>query len=308
MAKIEKNNKKTNVITFANMKGGVGKTTSSINIGACLGKLGYKTLIIDCDYQANASASLNLLAEGVHSRRNLFEGVVLNKRKFKDAILKTGFKNLDMVTSKFQLYYFSIANDLNSDAILKAWLTKATLNEYEYVIIDSRPELGTLFSNVMNVTDFVVIPITAEPDAVMGLSIILHHLAKAQRVKKDLKLLGVLYTMFREKTSVHKNFKPIINSVLEEQGILNLGTFPYSDAIKKAAAEFKPVIYSHVNKELPVHRALKKITKEIVAKIKATSGRAIQIPTIPIVDGEESFLSMVGEVTDFDNSSVDMEF
>lgn len=293
MTKKEINIKKTNVITFANMKGGVGKTTSAINIAAYLGRLGHKVLIIDCDYQANASASLNLLKEGIHTRRNLYEGIVSNKRRFKDCILSTEFKNLDMVTSKFQLYYFSIMNDLNSESVLKAWLTKATFNKYDYIIVDSRPELGTLFSNVMMITDFVVVPLLIEPDSIMGLSIILHHLAKSQRYKKDLRLLGVLYSMVDSKYAVHKNFKPTIDGILEEKGISSLGIIPASGAVKNAAAQYKPVLYSHVKKsELPVQKAFRKVTSVIVSKVLATTGRATVIPTIPISEGEDIFMSV----------------
>lgn len=304
--KKDEKKKEPKIISVANMKGGVGKTCISINIAATLAKNGAKVLLIDCDFQANTSQYLNVLAEGVKSKRNLYEGIVTGQRKLQDSIIETDFENLDVIPARFELYDFNLRNTMDTE--LRQWLRRKKLLEYDFVIMDTRPEISKLFTNVMMVTDFVLIPLTFGADAIMGLSIILKHLYKIQSSKSDLRLLGVVFSNIdkQNNTSI-KKYKPFLESFLKKHGIPVLGNIPRSKAVATAEDEMQPLVYRSIGKKLPIHTAFENLTNAVKKEANFSKGRVQRIPQISVYESEEAFLTLSDDVDLNDEDLLDLD-
>ena len=148
------------IIAVTNQKGGVGKTTTSVNLAASLGFKGKKVLLIDCDPQSNASS-------GVGVTRGTYElsiyDCLADSSKVKDAIIDTGFKNLFLIPSSSSLSgaEIELAYEEKREYFLKNIIDKIK-DDYDFIIIDSPPALGMLTINIMTATDTLLIPIQCE--------------------------------------------------------------------------------------------------------------------------------------------------
>ena len=183
------------IIAIANQKGGVGKTTTSINLAASLGVLEKKVLLIDADPQANASSGLGIDIESV--KVGSYQ-VLEHTSSAKDAILKTTSPNLDIIASHIDLV--AIAIEL-VDKERREYMLKESLEEikdaYDYIIIDCAPSLGLITLNSLVAADSVIIPIECEYFALEGLGKLLNTIKSIQKIhNKDLDIEGLLLTMF----------------------------------------------------------------------------------------------------------------
>jgi len=156
------------VIAVCNQKGGCGKTTASVNIAACFASAGKKTLLIDSDYQANASSYLGLKYAAQKKGSLLSEGL-LHGKTLDEVVINTKIKNLDLVAGDMDLSRLNIEKiaEPGGFGILQRWLKCDKAKEYEYVIIDSHPSLDLLFQNVMVASDYYVLPLFPEPDSLL---------------------------------------------------------------------------------------------------------------------------------------------
>ena len=242
------------VITWANMKGGVGKTLGAVSTAASTALSGNKTLLIDADFQANSSAYLGVKKDGITQKRNLVEALVRGKLKFKDAIHETRFENLYCIPSKTSLYKFNDKQAMDTELAL--WMRGKVLDDFDYVIIDSRPEISKLFTNVMMATDFGVVPGFPEPDAISGLGVILEQIRKIQRnsFKTDLRFLGVVICNYDKGNRIQKNkYIPFLEEFLLERDIPILGTIPRSQAVTGSTDTRTPLpFYLPTNNRMPI--------------------------------------------------------
>lgn len=296
-AKGKRTSKSAKIISFGNMKGGVGKTVGAINIAAELGEMGYSVLLIDCDYQSNATHNMGVFEEGIRSRKTLYEGLVTGVRKMSQCIIDTDFKNVKMIASRFELFDFSFSNNvvrMNTD--FRDWLRQKDLNQFDYVILDSRPEISHLFINVMVASDFVIIPILCEAESIFGLSIILNHLSRIQKSRKEFRLLGVYFSNYDKTISTHRDNKKFLEEFLPSKKVNIVGTVPFSKAAKKSTEMLKPLIYSHPSKNLPIHLAFKELALRIAELTTGITGRAPLIPQIDVIESEQAYLNIADSI------------
>lgn len=183
------------IIAIANQKGGVGKTTTSVNLAASLGVLEKKVLLIDADPQANASSGLGIDVETVEiGTYQLLE----HTAKAEDAILKTASPNLDIVPAHIDLVAIEI--ELVDQDERESMLKKAIghlREKYDYILIDCAPSLGLLTLNALTAADSVIIPIQCEYFALEGLGKLLNTIKSVQKIhNQNLDIEGLLLTMF----------------------------------------------------------------------------------------------------------------
>ncbi|MCR9183148.1 MAG: AAA family ATPase [Flavobacteriaceae bacterium] len=183
------------IIAIANQKGGVGKTTTSVNLAACLGVLEKKVLLIDADPQANATSGLGLDVEQVEvGTYQLLE----HSATAKEAIVKTSSPNLDIIPAHIDLVAIEIelVDKENREYMLKEAI-KGLKNDYDFILIDCAPSLGLLTLNALTAADSVLIPIQCEYFALEGLGKLLNTVKSVQKIHNDkLDIEGLLLTMY----------------------------------------------------------------------------------------------------------------
>jgi chromosome partitioning protein len=183
------------IIAIANQKGGVGKTTTSVNLAASLGVLEKKVLLIDADPQANASSGLGIDVESVEI--GTYQ-ILEHSNTPQEAIIKSTSPNVDVIPAHIDLVAIEIelVDKENREYMLKQALEKIK-DEYDYILIDCAPSLGLLTLNALTAADSVVIPIQCEYFALEGLGKLLNTIKSVQKIHNpSLDIEGLLLTMY----------------------------------------------------------------------------------------------------------------
>ena len=195
------------VISLVNQKGGVGKTTSSINLAAALGKEGKKTLLIDLDPQGNASTGLGLNNGDI--KHDIYD-VMTGACEAKEAIIKTKFKNLSIIPATLNLagvdveFVKGMLEDSNfrQNEQLKLSI-EPLLEKFDYIIIDCQPSLGITTMNALVASNSIIIPVQCEFFALEGITQLLNSVIMVQsNMNPNLKIEGVLLTMLDGRTNI----------------------------------------------------------------------------------------------------------
>jgi chromosome partitioning protein len=191
------------IITIANQKGGVGKTTTAVNLSACLAVAEIPILLIDLDPQANTTSGLGF--ETKKLKKSIYN-VLIKGDNVKDAIIKTELQYLDLLPSNQDLVgaEIELVSALSREKILSGILPKVR-DSYQYIFIDCPPSLGLLTLNAMTASDSVLIPIQTEYYALEGLSQLLNTIRLVQKhLNKNLEIEGVLLTMFDNRLNLSR--------------------------------------------------------------------------------------------------------
>jgi len=189
------------IIAVANQKGGVGKTTTTVNLGASLAYNGKKVLLIDMDAQGNATSGLGIKKGEVD--RDIYD-VLINEEPLEDVVLASSRDNLSVVPATIQLAgaEVELTSLMARETRLKS-AVESVEKDYDYILIDCPPSLGHLTINAFTASDSVLIPVQCEYYALEGLSQLLNTVRLVQKhFNKDLKVEGVLLTMLDARTNL----------------------------------------------------------------------------------------------------------
>ena len=198
---------KTQVICFANNKGGSGKSTTCANVGYGLTQMGKKVLLIDGDMQLNLSLSFfseDEVLQFAQGNENLYYAIK-NQKDLKDYIVHTAYDNLDMIPSSTLMssIEYELFTKWQRESILKRCLsTVKESGEYDYILIDAPPTLGGWVMNILCAADKVIIPVEATPWGLFGLGNMFEFLEEVKQIAPDLEVIGIVVT----KVDTRKNY------------------------------------------------------------------------------------------------------
>ncbi|MGA8557281.1 MAG: ParA family protein [Candidatus Acidiferrales bacterium] len=259
------------VIAIANQKGGVGKTTTTVNLGASLAASDQRTLIIDCDPQGNTTSALGFPKDP--SRRTLYQTLILNE-PIERVTLDAQVEGLDLIPSDRNLVGASIelVSADSREYRLKGAIAPA-LAKYHYILIDCPPSLDLLTVNALAASDAVLVPIQCEYFALEGVSELLDTLMRLRRtVNPSLAIEGILLTMYDDRTTLSKQVAADLRSFFGAQVFETV--IPRNVRLAEAPSHGMPVMFYDIHSKGA--ESYIQLAKEVIANAQKRIGEGIE--------------------------------
>ncbi|HGF7539689.1 TPA: ParA family protein [Enterococcus hirae] len=247
------------IISVANQKGGVGKTTTTVNLGACLASLGKRVLLVDMDAQGNATSGVGIRKPDV--TQDIYD-VLVNELPIAEATLVTEHENLSIVPATLQLAgaEIELTSMMARESRLKGSLAEVN-DQYDYILIDCPPSLGHLTINSFTASDSILIPVQCEYYALEGLSQLLNTIRLVQKhFNPELEIEGVLLTMYDARTNLGNEVVEEVRKYFREKVYETI--IPRNIRLSEAPSHGMPIIdYDPRSRGAEVYQAL---AKEVV--------------------------------------------
>ena len=248
------------IIAVANQKGGVGKTTTSVNLSACLGACGKKVLLVDFDPQGNATSGYGIDKDGQEATTY---HVVINEKDVHEVICRTEYgidllpANIDLAGAEVELVNMQYRENRLKNAL------EQVRGEYDYILIDCPPSLGLLTLNAFTAADSLFIPIQCEFYALEGVSRLLQTMELVQNsLNPSLNIEGILLTMYDSRTKLSEQVADEVRKFFEDKVYETM--IPRTVRLSEAPSYGKPVIFYDENcKGAEVYKTL---AKEVIAR------------------------------------------
>jgi chromosome partitioning protein len=259
------------IIAIANQKGGVGKTTTTVNLGASMAAAEQRTLLIDCDPQANTTSALGFPKDP--ARRTLYQSLILSE-PLDRIILRTQVEGLEIIPSDKNLVGASVelVGVENREYRLKVIL-QALRDRYSFILIDCPPALDLLTLNALAASDSVLVPIQCEYLALEGVSELLDTLMRLRRtINPALVIEGILLTMYDDRTTLSKQVAADLRSFFGSQVFDSV--IPRNVRLAEAPSHGKPVMFYDINSKGA--ESYIQLAKEVIANAQKRLGQGSQ--------------------------------
>lgn len=280
----------SSIITIANQKGGVGKTTTVVNLAAAYAQIGKRVLVLDLDYQANATALLggsDVAKSGKTITRAIEEDLkleqVVEKTKVENISLVPADRNLDALREKLN-------DQPNRFQLLNHFLNTTETKKYDIVIIDTHPSLDCFLQSALAASHYYLIPVFAEPDSTSGLA---HQITAVEKVRKYLNpmltFLGCVITRYEKTNATHAKFQKFLRELAIDGKFAVFETvIPASQAVTAASAHSLPL--TKYKRTSPVTTAYAALAGEILPHLRGKrKGRQHAPAKIDVIEQAAAF-------------------
>jgi chromosome partitioning protein len=257
------------VFVFVNQKGGVGKTTSAVNLGAFLAEAGKSVLLVDFDSQANLSSGVGIAKTG--AKPGIYE-LISGQAAIDEVIRETSVPRLSVIPSHIDLSGAAVelVEQEKRDLFLKQAL-QPVRNRYDYILIDCPPSLGVLTLNGLAAADSVLIPMQCEYFAMEGLSLLLQTIKRIQKnLNPRLEIGGIFFTMYDQRTRLAQDVVKEVSAYFKDRVFVTI--IPRNVRISEAPSHGMPI--SQYDSESSGAKAYKSLAEEILKRIVAGKNTA----------------------------------